>query len=236
MIHLFKKLSSKIYSTVITPNKAIDLSKFVINIYIMPETLYSKINRILEGRQLSISGITRELKTEGFTEHRLVLTGYLRALRDMGMLNETEIPPSKVYTRIDSVEEKSKDIYSMICSNLRDLELDFRLPVGVYIISSLFHRPVFRKELTLIGLNLNNIKKYLESANSIVLESTDKNLKKYRSEITRIDIPQADPAYEIAENNEKIVKMANNVLIDMLKDEIDISGLTPKTKQTKLSI
>jgi hypothetical protein len=202
----------------------------------MPETLYSKINRILEGRQLSISGITRELKSEGFTEHRLVLTGYLRALRDMEKLNEMEIPPSKVYTRIEVKEEEPDDIYTTICSHLRELELDMRMPVCVYILSRLFQRPAFRKELALAGINQNHIRKYMESVDHLVMESTDRNLKKYRMDITKIEIPPSDPAYEILKKDGEIIATANNILIEILKNEIDISGLIPRTKQTKLSI
>jgi len=63
----------------------------------MEEKLNSKLLELLEGRQLSISGLSRELKARGIEEHRLVLTGYLRALRDLNILEETEVPPSKIY-------------------------------------------------------------------------------------------------------------------------------------------
>ncbi len=56
------------------------------------------IHQVLkEKNQLSISGIARELKDQGFDEHRLVVTGYLRALRDIGDLAEINILPSKIY-------------------------------------------------------------------------------------------------------------------------------------------
>ncbi|MCL2863609.1 MAG: hypothetical protein FWE54_05975 [Methanimicrococcus sp.] len=50
------------------------------------------------GRQLSISGITRELKARNLNEHRLIVTGYLRALHDLDCLNEFDLSPSKIYT------------------------------------------------------------------------------------------------------------------------------------------
>ncbi|MGP8337816.1 MAG: hypothetical protein ACT6FC_06250, partial [Methanosarcinaceae archaeon] len=105
----------------------------------MTENLYENIHSILDGKQLSISGITRELRNEGFNEHRLVLTGYLRALRDLGKLNEVEIPPSKVYTHMDN-EKLYEDIYSLIAIYLRKLDLDIRVPVGVFTMSALFKR------------------------------------------------------------------------------------------------
>ena len=201
----------------------------------MSKNLYEKIYGILDGKQLSISAITRELKEEGFNEHRLVLTGYLRALRDLGRLNEVEIPPSKVYTQVDN-EELFEDIYSLTEIHLRELDLDIRVPVGVFTMSALFKRPVFKQELNLVGLNQKHIKKYLETPDSIVCESTDKNLKKYRTDISKIDLPLSDPAYEIVDNDENVVILANEMLLEMLKNVVDISGLIPKTKQTKLSI
>lgn len=201
----------------------------------MSGNLYEKIHEILDGKQLSISGITRELRNNGFNEHRLVLTGYLRALRDLDRLNEVEIPPSKVYSQMDN-EELFEDIYSLIAINLRDLDLDIRVPVGVFTMSALFRRPVFNCELNLAGLNQGNITKYLETPDCIVGESTDKNLKKFRTDISKIEVPSSNIAYEVTANDEHVVKLANEMLLEMLKNVVDISGLVPKTKQTKLSI
>ncbi len=201
----------------------------------MSGNLYEKIHEILDGRQLSISGITRELRDKGFNEHRLVLTGYLRALRDLNRLNEVEIPPSKVYTHVDN-EELFEDIYSLIAIHLRKIDLDIRVPVGVFTMSALFKRPVFNCELNLAGLNQNNIMKYLETPDCIVRESTDKNLKKFRADISKIEVPSSNIAYEVTGNDEHVVTLANEMLLEMLKNVVDISGLVPKTKQTKLSI
>ena len=55
-------------------------------------------NLLKDGRQLSISGITRELKARSLNEHRLIVTGYLRALHDLDCLNEFDLSPSKIYT------------------------------------------------------------------------------------------------------------------------------------------
>jgi len=68
----------------------------------------------------------------------------------------------------------------------------------------------------------------------MVTVSRDENLKLYRSGITRISISVNDPAYEIEAEDAKMVTMANMVLLETIKDLVDISGLTPKTKQTKL--
>ncbi|WP_338103170.1 hypothetical protein [Methanolapillus millepedarum] len=60
-----------------------------------------------DGRQLSISGITRELKKRGINEHRLIVTGYLRAMNDLNRLNEFDLSPSKIYTLIPGEYKKS---------------------------------------------------------------------------------------------------------------------------------
>lgn len=199
----------------------------------MPQNLNEKINDVLADRQLSISAITRELKEKGFVEHRLVLTGYLRALRDLKKLQEIEVPPSKVYKRLES-QEKSTDIYSLIGDQIKNLDMEIRLPLAVCILSKLFKRPVFREELAHLGINNKTVANYLESSSCIVTVSRDENLKLYRSGITRISIPVNDPAYEIEAEDAKMVTMANMVLLETIKDLVDISGLTPKTKQTKL--
>lgn len=199
----------------------------------MPQNLNEKINDVLAERQLSISAITRELKEKGFVEHRLVLTGYLRALRDLKKLQEIEVPPSKVYKRLD-YQEKSTDIYSIIGDQIKNLDMEIRLPLAICIVSKLFKRPVFREELLHLGINSKNIANCLESSTCMVTVSRDENLKLYRSEITRIPIHANDPAYEIKAEDAKLISMANIVLLETIKDLVDISGLIPKTKQTKL--
>ena len=143
----------------------------------MEENLNSKLLELLEGRQLSISGLSRELKARGIEEHRLVLTGYLRALRDLNILEETEVPPSKIYALPEKTTESlsgkvresrsqelpdSKEIYSILRDQLLKINLDSRIPVGVYVISKLFERPCFRRELKLIGITQKHLEQYLE--------------------------------------------------------------------------
>ena len=199
----------------------------------MSQNLTEKINDVLADRQLSISAITRELKDKGFVEHRLVLTGYLRALRDLKILQEIEVPPSKVYKRLEH-HEKCTDIYSIVSDQIKNLDMEMRLPLSIYIISRLFKRPVFREELLHLGINNKSVANCLESSACMITLSRDENLKLYRSEITRISIPANDPAYEIKAEDGQMVSMANIILMESIKDLVDLSGLTPKTKQTKL--
>lgn len=214
----------------------------------MEETLNLKLLELLEGKQLSISGLSRELKARGIDEHRLVLTGYLRALRDLEILEETEVPPSKIYAlpekTTEPLSEKGKEsrsqelsdpeeIYSILRVQLLKINLDFRIPVGVYVVSRLFERPCFRRELKLIGITQKHLEQYLEKP-GIVCEAQDAHLKKARADITKIEIPPDDPAYEMRENKEEVIRLANEVLAGLIKHRLDLEGLVAKSKQTTL--
>jgi len=59
-------------------------------------------------------------------------------------------------------------------------------------------------------------------------------LKKLRADITRIEIPSDDPAYEVRENREEVIRLANEVLAGLIKNKIDLDGLIAKSKQTTL--
>lgn len=214
----------------------------------MEEKLNLKILELLEGRRLSISGLSRELKAIGIDEHRLVLTGYLRALRDLEILDEIEIPPSKIYTlpekTSETLSDKNKEfrspelsdpeeLYSILRAQLLKINLDFRIPVGVYVVSRLFERPCFRRELKLIGITQKHLEQYLEKP-GIVCEVQDTHLKKARADITKIEIPPDDPAYEMRENREEVTRLANEVFAGLIKHRLDLEGLVAKSKQTTL--
>lgn len=214
----------------------------------MEEKLNLKLLELLEGKQLSISGLSRELKARGIDEHRLILTGYLRALRDLEILEENEVPPSKIYAlpekTMEPLSEKGKEfrspelsdpeeIYYILKAQLLKINLDFRIPVGVYVVSRLFERPCFRRELKLIGITQKHLEQYLEKP-GIVYEVQDAHLKKARADITKIEIPPDDPAYEMRENKEEVIRFANEVLAGLIKHRLDLEGLAAKSKQTTL--
>lgn len=229
----------------------------------MEEKLNLKLLKLLEGKQLSISGLSRELKAEGIDEHRLILTGYLRALRDLEILEEKDVPPSKIYALPEKEREQSpekdteytssdkgkefkpselsdkEDIYLIFMAQLNKMtqlnkiNLDLKIPVGVYVISRLFERPCFRRELKLIGITQGQLDKYLTKP-GMVCEAADLHLKKARADVTRIEIPADDPAYEIRGNDEEVTRLANEVLSGLIKHKIDLEGLVAKSKQTTL--
>ncbi|TGC09642.1 hypothetical protein [Methanolobus halotolerans] len=202
----------------------------------MPENLHSSINQILEGKQLSISAITRELKEIGVNEHRLVMTGYLRALRDMKILDEVNIPPSKVYKMIDGKEDHPQaDVYALIAREIKHFDQNVGLPLTVYVITSILDRPVFKEELLKMGFTSKNISDYLSRPGHMIRESRNENIREYISGITKIIIPPADPAYEADLMSSDIIKDANCLLVKMLRLSLDMSGLTPRTKRTTIA-
>jgi len=190
---------------------------------IVSDKFYNLLTEMLKDQPMSISSIARELKKSGYDHHRLILTGYLRALHDTGYLEETDIPPSKVYSYAG---KKKKDVYTLLGEELKEIEPENRLQVGVYLLSSLLNRPCFKQELALLGLEPRKTR--------LVRESKDEGLKNLRTGISRLEIPQNDPAYEIAGEDEKITSLASEISLSLLKKLLDLEGLKAKYQQTKL--
>ncbi|WP_340820489.1 hypothetical protein [Methanolobus sp. WCC4] len=199
----------------------------------MSDNIYLLINDILKGRQLSISGVTRELKDKGIDEHRLVMTGYLRALKDLRKLNEVEIPPSKVYSIVEAEQTETDDLYSLISEHLRSIDPDLMIPVAAYVLSRTLDRPVFKEEFTKVGLSAKSLTDHLSSTDC-TLRLTDKNPKEYTTGITKIKVAAGEPAYELNDVNADILKHSNCLLLRIVRSSVDLVGLVPKTKPTSL--
>lgn len=191
----------------------------------MSEKFFTTVLNMLKDRQLSISGISRELKTSGYDQHRLIITGYLRALHDTGFLEELEIPPSKVYAYNHRRQEK--DIYLMLEDRLREVDSEFRFPVAVHILSTLFNRPCFRYELNLLEIT--------PKASPYVREYSDERLREYREDITRFDIPASDKAYEMNGADVNIISKSGEVIFGIMKEKVNLTGLRSRYHATRIS-
>jgi len=185
---------------------------------------YNILTELLANKQMSISSIARELKKKGFDHHRLILTGYLRALHDRGLLDEIDIPPSKVYTFKPNIK---KDIYNIVKEHLKNIEISERQEIAIFILTSLFHRPCFRYELGLLGIEAQKSR--------TVRESKDPFLKEHRTAVTRIKIPLDDPAYELGTVDNNVLLRGNEILIEIINELMDFDGLKAKSLQTKLA-
>jgi len=190
----------------------------------MSEKFFIAVRDMLKEQQLSISAISRELKKKGYDIHRLIITGYLRALYDTGYLEETEIPPSKVYTY--NHKKQQRDIYLILEERLKDVDSEYRFPAAVYILTSLFNRPCFRYELNLVGV--------VPGSSHYVKESKGDLIKKFREDITRFEIPANDKAYEMNSNDANVISTGCNVIFSIIKDTMDMTGLKSRYHSTQI--
>lgn len=191
----------------------------------MSEKFFTTVINLLRDRQLSISGVSRELKTSGYDQHRLIITGYLRALFDAGYLEELDIPPSKVY--MYNHRRQEKDIYMMLEDRLKEVDPDLRFPVAVHILTTVFNRPCFRYELNLLEITPKD--------SPYVRESKDVRLREYREDITRFDIPASDKAYEMMGTDVNIIAKSGEVIFGILKDKVNMTGLRSRYHATQIS-
>ena len=179
------------------------------------------LQEIKEGGK-SISALNRDLKEKGLDMHKLVLTGYLKALADMGIVRERQIPPSKVYT---AAATRKKTIYEHIGENARDLgrsEIE-RATIATYAMQKLFRRPVFLEEIRKCNIDA------APEADGIGGDE--------RSDAKKIvakagyKLPFNDPAYIVGDNMDlQLLNMLQEIVIEEMK----IGSLVAKTKQLTL--
>jgi len=170
----------------------------------------------------SISRLARELERDGYKMHRLYLAGYLKALSDIGILKEKEIPPSKVYTTSANSE---KNIYECIGDKCKALKLPDmeKSRAAAFIMQRLFKRPIFLSELKMCGLDGVIVGTQTSSD-----ERTD-----IRNRLLKIGlrIPQNDPAYVVEDEYENEFE---KVILTLLLERFDAQPLIVETRQIKL--
>jgi DNA-binding HxlR family transcriptional regulator len=174
----------------------------------------------------SISSLHRTLADEGYKVHRLVLTGYLKAMEDMGVLKAKDIPPSKVYSICTSVQ---RDVYQSVGERCRNLEVaDERKPaIALYVFQRLFKRPVFLGEMQRAGFR-TDLDEFAVKAQSEERLETKKMLAK-----RGFKMPDRDPAYRIDRKyNEEYEEIVQGALLE----QFEAGGLAVETKQMKLGV
>ena len=178
---------------------------------------------ILKNDGMSISALSRELESRGINLHRLILTGYLRALTEYNYLKEKEVPPAKVYI---PVKGRDKDVYEVVGDFSRDMVgVDADLLI-LFTLNRLFHRPVFFEEMRKAGIRdmlpgtqvnyeeRQEAKKLLQKAG---IKIQDMNLAYY------YDDPAMLPRFE-------------ELLAAILCNNLGFSNLIRETKQTRLDL
>jgi hypothetical protein len=170
----------------------------------------------------SISSLSRELEKQGYDIHRLILTGYLRALADLHVLKEKDVPPAKIYI---PTKGRQKDIYDVVNETAHNLAEGRRAEeLSLYAMWRLFRRPIFAEELLRAGV----------SGEPPGRQATSEERQEAKKILVRsgFKIPDSSRAY-VPEAND--LGADYQTLLEMIVDtQLDISYLVRETKQTKL--
>lgn len=179
----------------------------------------------LKDGEMSISKLHRHLASEGFKMHRLVLTGYLKALEDSSVLRAKDIPPSKVYG-VPAGGELGiyESIGALAMSSSKSDGEASRL--AVFAFQKLFRRPVFREEMKLAGFEGEILAERItgEERNEVKRALSRKGHK----------VPDNDPAYRVTKTDEALEVMCRDVLASAVLSRFKAHSLVLETKQTKL--
>ena len=188
------------------------------------KALKDNIFDILKNDGKSISALSRDLEERGISIHRLILTGYLRALTDCNYLREKEVPPAKVYV---PVKGKDKDVYEVIGEFCRKLEngQDADLLI-LFSLNRLFRRPVFFEELR------RAVVRDMPSSKQVGVQERQE-AKRF---IQRAGIKVTDINLVYLHEDQSLVPRFEELLSMMLSDLLSFSSLVRDTKQTKLDL
>lgn len=192
-------------------------------------TLRDIIIEYLKDSSESISGLHRKLKERGYDFHRLILTGYLKALADMGEVQEKEIKPAKVYSikphRNKNIYEKvGEEVKKMVDSPVEQTQL------GIYVLQKLFHRPVFLEEVKKSNLEADKVR--AEKADS---DDRAKARKVFSDSL--LNLPFNDPAYVVNEEKKDIKeleKLRLEIMQDIILSSFNVGSLAVKSRQITL--
>jgi hypothetical protein len=177
---------------------------------------------ILKKDPASISGVSRELASKGLKLHRLELTGYLKALADMGILKEKDIKPSKVFSVSTT---RDKNLHELIghASVLNAQSPDERATLAAYTLQRLFRRAVFDMEVKRCG-----IEGLVEGR-----KATSEERAEAKSILSRMGykIPNSDVPTVVEKDLET---QFINVLADVIVERFNMSSYLKETTQTRL--
>lgn len=194
--------------------------------FISDKNMKDLIFSYLKDSETSISGLSRLLQRDGYKVHRLVLTGYLKAMADMGVLKQKEIPPSKVYTLSSKSE---RNIYEVVGDKCKTLEIEDKeaATVGAYVLQNLFHRPIFLHEIRQFGLgDIVLAKRVTGDERTDARKALSKN---------GFRLPTNDPAY-LVEREKGYEEVMDSILQEMLIEKFRSQSLVMGPKQTKLEL
>jgi len=192
-------------------------------LFVPERNLKDLVVSYLRVQERSISSLTKQLKQDGYSFHRLFVTGYLKALADVGMLREKDIPPAKVYT---TSAHREPNLYELVGSRCREAVKDeadqVRLAIGV--LQKLFRRPIFLREIRECGF-------------SVAVDASQAP-REEREEARRglvklgLQLPTNEPAYAVSDRKSEV---RDEILYDLIVQRFGMGGMVLETKQTKLT-
>ena len=170
----------------------------------------------------SISALAKDLEKDGFRFHRLFITGYLKALADMGVLKEKQIPPAKVYT---TSAHREPNLYEAVGEKCRAFEPDERRQarLAVLALERLFRRPIFLRELRECGFG------GAVDADAAPRDERDEARRAFSK--MGLPIPANEPAYVVAERRSDL---RDAILVDLVIEKWRVDAMVLDTRQTKL--
>lgn len=177
----------------------------------------------IKKEERSISGLTTQLKKDGYKFHRLFVTGYLKALADVGLLKEKEIPPAKVYT---ASVHRERNLYEAVGDKCRQVDTDERSQarLAVAVLHKLFRRPIFYRELREAGYEIT------PEAVLATKEEKEEALRAFRK--MGVPIPANEPAYYVEDRKSDV---RDGIVAELLTEKYALRDLVLGTKQTQLS-
>lgn len=185
----------------------------------LKELLLSHLKR----DETSISGLARALEKDGYKLHRLLLTGYLKALADLGYVREKSIPPAKVYVVASGRE---RNLYELVGAACRDLVADERkaATLAIAALQRLFRRPIFLRELRECG--------FPRGPDGLLAEPEPRDEARKALKKVGVTIPLSEPAYLTAEKRNPA---REEVLVQLILERFALADQVVDTTQTRLA-
>ncbi len=188
---------------------------------IVEKPLKDVIIEILGKEGRSINDLSKELEKKGIKKHRLILTGYLQAMADMGILRERVIKPAKVY----SVQRKKvRSIYEIIGEKAKDMDEEEASDIVLFTLHRLFNRPIFMRELEKAKVGVPRHKK------KVVGEERKRALEILSSQ--GVNVPRNNSAYVPTED---YLNQYMQIMWELVVEKYDLKNFVNREQmQTKL--
>jgi len=191
-------------------------------VFVPERNLKDLVVTYIKKEERSISALTTQLKKDGYKFHRLFVTGYLKALSDVGLLKEKAIPPAKVYT---ASVHRERNLYEAVGEKCREVDTDDRAQarLALAVLNKLFHRPIFFRELKEAGYDLT------PEAVLATKEEKEESLKAFRR--MGIAIPTNEPAYYVEDRRNEV---RDQIVAELLTEKYGLRDLVLGSRQTRL--